>query len=100
MLAALNTKGITKIKAKKSRNHTELLYKFLKLPINIKKKKKFDYIKIKGKKKIKPFNYNIPSDISSSAFFVVLTALSENSKLNIKNVNINPTRVGIIKYLD
>ena len=27
MLAALNTPGITKIKAKKSRNHTELLFK-------------------------------------------------------------------------
>ena len=30
MLAALKTPGITKIKAKKSRNHTELLYKNLK----------------------------------------------------------------------
>ncbi len=28
-----------------------------------------------------------------------MTALSENSKLNIKNVNINPTRIGIIKIL-
>ena len=27
MLAAINTKGVTKIKAKKSRNHTELLFK-------------------------------------------------------------------------
>ena len=40
MLAALNTKGITKIKAKKSRNHTELLFKHLNLPIKINKKKK------------------------------------------------------------
>ena len=39
MLAALNTKGKTIIKAKKSRNHTELLYKYLKLPIKISKKK-------------------------------------------------------------
>ena len=62
-------------------------------------KKKYDFIEINGLKKIKPFNYRIPSDISSSAFFIVLTALSENSKLIIKNVNINPTRVGIIKIL-
>ena len=41
-------------------------------------------------------NYNIPSDISSSAFFIALTALSANSKLVIKNVNINPSRLGII----
>ena len=39
MLAALNTKGQTIIKAKKSRNHSELLFKYLKLPIKIKKKK-------------------------------------------------------------
>ena len=99
MLAALNTKGQTIIKAKKSRDHTELLFKYLKLPIKIIKKKKFDIIKIKGVKKIKPLNYKIPSDISSSAFFIVLTALSQNSKLSIKNVNINPSRIGAIKIL-
>ena len=99
MLAALNTNGVTKIKAKKSRNHTELLFKYLNLPIKINKKKNYDYIDIKGGKKIKPINYKIPSDISSSAFFIVLTALSKNSKINIKNVNINPTRTGILKIL-
>ena len=41
MLAALNTQGTTYIKARKSRNHTELLYKYLKIPIKVKKKKKF-----------------------------------------------------------
>ena len=97
MLAALNTEGKTYIKAKKSRNHTELLFKYLKLPIKVKKNKNFDLISIIGKKKIHSFNYKIPSDISSSAFFIVLTVLSENSKLVIKNVNINETRVGIFK---
>ena len=38
MLAALNTKGKTVIKAKKSRNHTEILFKQLKIPIKKKKK--------------------------------------------------------------
>jgi len=99
MLAALNTNGKTIIKAKKSRNHSELIFKHLKLPIKIKKTKNFDIIEIEGKKTIKPLNYNIPSDISSSAFFIVLTALSKNSKLKIKNININPTRIGILKIL-
>jgi len=40
MLAALNTKGETFIKAKKSRDHTEILFKHLNLPIKISKKKK------------------------------------------------------------
>ena len=99
MLAALNTKGETIIKAKKSRDHTELLFKYLKIPIKIKKKKNYDLIKIEGGKKIKPIIYKIPSDISSSAFFIVLTLLSKNSKLKIKNININPSRIGVIKIL-
>ena len=99
MLAALNTKGTTTIKAKASRNHTELFYKHLKIPIKITKKKNYDLIKVNGVKKIKKLNYKIPSDISSSAFFIVLTILSNNSKLLIKNVNINPSRTGILKIL-
>ena len=99
MFAALNTKGKTFIKARKSRDHSELLFKYLKIPIKIKKTKKFDFINILGKKEFKAFNYRIPADISSSAFFIVLTALSENSKLLIKNVNINPSRTGVIKIL-
>ncbi len=99
MLAALNSSGKTIIKAKKSRNHTELLFKYLKIPIKIKKTKKYDFINIKKPKKIKAFNYRIPGDISSSAFFIVLTTLTNDSKLLIKNVNINDTRIGVIIIL-
>ena len=99
MLAALNASGTTTIKAKKSRNHTELLFKYLKIPIKIKKTKKYDFINIKQPKKINAFDYKIPGDISSSAFFIVLTTLANDSKLLIKNVNINPSRMGVIKIL-
>ena len=100
MLAALKSDGLTNIKAKKSRNHTELLFKYLKIPIKVKTSdKRYDFIKIKGIKKIKPLNYKIPGDISSCSFFIVLTLLAKNSQLMIKNVNINPTRTGIIKIL-
>jgi 3-phosphoshikimate 1-carboxyvinyltransferase len=99
IFAGLKTEGKTFIKAKKSRNHTELLCKHLNLPIKIKKIKNYDLVEISKAKKIKPLNYKIPSDISSGAFFIVLTALSDNSKLLIKNVNINPSRIGIITIL-
>ena len=99
MLAALNSSGTTLIKAKKSRDHSELLFKYLKIPIRIKKTKKYDFIDIKQPEKIKSFNYQIPGDISSSAFFMVLTTLSKNSSLLIKNVNINPSRTGVIIIL-
>ena len=99
MLAALNSSGTTFIKAKKSRNHSELIFKYLKIPIKIKKTKEYDFIDIKQPKKIKAFNYKIPGDISSSAFFIVLTVLTTDSKLLIKNVNINSSRTGIILIL-
>ena len=99
MFAALNASGTTSIRAKKSRNHSELLFKYLKIPIKISKTKKYDFIDIKKPKKIKAFNYKMPGDISSAAFFMVLTTLANNSKLLIRNVNINPSRTGVIKIL-
>ena len=100
MLAALSAPGATKLKCKPSRNHTELLFKYLKIPIKLKRKNNFDYIEVEGKKNFKSFNIKIPGDISSSAFPIVLTLLSKNSKLIIKNVNVNPTRTGIISILN
>ena len=99
ILGGMKSDGTTFIKAKKSRNHTELLCKYLNLPISVKSKKNYDLIKVNKVKKIKAFNYKIPSDISSSAFFIVLATLSKNSKIVIKNVNINPSRIGIITIL-
>ncbi len=100
MLASLLTPGRLEIIAKKSRNHTEIMFQNLNIPIKIKKKSKYDFISISKPEKIKKININIPGDISSSAFFIVLTLLSENSKLLIKNININPSRIGIIKILN
>ncbi len=100
MLAALKSKGETKIVARKSRNHTEILFKHLKMPIKIITKKKIDVIKIKGQSEFKSFNYNIPSDISSASFFIVLTLLANKSNIILKNININESRKGIIKILN
>ena len=100
MIASLNSPGETVIKSIPSRDHTELMFKHcLNIPINIKKNKKFDIIKIKGQHNYKGFNYIVPGDISSASFFIVLTILSKNSKLLIHNVNINKSRSGIIEIL-
>ena len=85
----MRTEGTTYIKAKKSRNHTELLCKYLKLPVKVSNKKNYDLIEVRKINRINPVNYNIPSDLSSSSFFIVLTALAKNSRLLIKNVNIS-----------
>ena len=52
IFGGMRTNGTTIIKAKKSRNHTELLLSHLKLPLIVKSKKNFDEIKIKKIKKI------------------------------------------------
>ena len=100
MLAALNSPGQTIIKAKKSRDHTENIFKYLKIPIIIKRNKHNDEIKVKGQKPFKSFKYNVPSDPSSCAFFIVLTLLSKDCELKIKNVNINKSRIGYIEVLN
>ena len=100
MLAALQVLGKTIIKAKKSRDHTEILFIFLNLPIKIIKKKNYDIIEVTGGQNFSAFNYKIPSDISSAAFFIVLTLLAKKSKLLIKNININPSRIGVIEILN
>ena len=100
MLAALLAPGETKLICKSSRNHTELLFKHLKIPIKIKKIKNFEIIKVKGRQNFKAFNYNIPSDISSSAFFIVLTLLSKDSKLILEKVGVNKSRTGVIEILN
>jgi len=100
MLAALNSPGQTVIKAKKSRDHTENIFKYLGIPIIVKKNKHKDEIKVKGQKLFNSFKYKVPSDPSSCAFFIVLTLLSKNCELKIKNVNVNHSRIGYIKILN
>ncbi len=100
MLAALNSPGQTVIKAKKSRDHTENIFKYLGIPITLKKNKHHDEIKIEGQKAFKAFKYIIPSDPSSCAFFIVLTLLSKNCELKIKDVNVNQSRIGYIEVLN
>ncbi len=99
LLASMKTPGKTIIKSIPSRDHTEKLLKYLKLPIKTYKKKKLDLISYEGVKNYKGFDYKIPGDISSSSFFIVLTLLAKNSEILIKNVNVNKSRTGIIDIL-
>ena len=100
ILASLNTPGITKIKElKKSRDHTENMLKFIRAKIKIKKFKTYNLISIEGQRDFKAFDLSIPGDISSAAFFIVLTLLAKHSIIKINNINLNPTRTGIIIIL-
>tara|TARA_Y200000002_G_scaffold57852_1_gene43118 strand:- start:3526 stop:4851 length:1326 start_codon:yes stop_codon:yes gene_type:complete len=100
IFSALNTPGITEIISKRSRNHTELMLKYLNYPIKVIKKSGYEKIIVKGLNQFKSFEYEVPGDISSASFFIVLTLLSHNSKMIIEKVNINQSRIGIIAILN
>ena len=100
LLAALNTSGTTSVIEKKtSRNHTEIFLKKIGANIKVKKLKKGNLITLEGQKNLYGFKSNISSDPSSSAFFIALTLLTPGSKLLIKNVNCNSTRIGFVNVL-
>jgi 3-phosphoshikimate 1-carboxyvinyltransferase len=99
-LAALNTKGISTLEERfETRDHTEIMLKYLNANIKVKKSKNKKIISIFGKTPIDAKDISVPGDISSAAFMIVLSLISKNSKVTIKNVLLNPTRTGILDVL-
>lgn len=99
IFAGLNSYGDTNIiEQKKSRNHTENMLLNNHHTIKIKNVKE-RLINIYGKKYLKPININVPGDPSSAAFFTALTLLNQKSSIKIKNVGLNPTRIGFYHLL-
>ena len=101
ILAGLNAYGTTNIiEENKSRNHTENMLLKNTNVLQIKKNKKNkNHIKVCGKGYLDPLKININGDSSSAAFFTALTILNSKSSLKIKNVGLNPRRVGFYNLL-
>ena len=99
-LAALNTKGISSVEERfETRDHTEIMLKYLNANIKVKKSKNKKIISIFGKTPIDAKDISVPGDISSAAFMIILALISKNSTVTIKNVLLNPTRTGILDVL-
>jgi 3-phosphoshikimate 1-carboxyvinyltransferase len=99
-LAALNTKGISTLEERfETRDHTEIMLKYLNANIKVKKSKNKKIISIFGKTPIDAKDISVPGDISSAAFMIILALISKNSTVIIKNVLLNPTRTGILDVL-
>jgi len=82
-LAGLFAKGQTTVSgADMARKHTEIMIRNM---------------RVKGK--LVGQKINVPGDVSSAAFFVVLGLLHAAQGLRIKNVGFSPTRIGIIGAL-
>tara|TARA_B100000029_G_scaffold235653_1_gene232806 strand:- start:7474 stop:8778 length:1305 start_codon:yes stop_codon:yes gene_type:complete len=100
ILACLNTEGkSTIIENHVTRNHTEIMLQSFDANIDIKKNISSSKIIINGKNELKSKNIEVPSDLSSSAFFIVAALINTDSKIRLKNINLNPTRDGILKAL-
>ena len=97
LLAGLYAKGITSVtEPAVSRNHTELMLSAFGADITCAKKTStiIPGNELMGQKII------VPGDISSAAYFIAAGLLVPNSELLIRNVNINPTRAGILDVCD
>ncbi len=79
----------------KSRDHSERMLKAFGADIEI----DGNSVTINPAVKLNAQNITVPGDISSAAFFVAAALIVPGSKLTVKNVNINPTRDGLIEVL-
>ncbi len=100
MLSALNTNGTVKIKEfKTTRDHTENMLKSMGYNIKVREDQTYRFIEMRNSKDLKTINYKVPGDPSSAAFFITAACLKPGSKLLVKNILFNKTRIGFIKTL-
>ena len=96
ILAGLYADGETVIhEIEKSRDHTVLMLSAMGADLTV---DNLD-ITVKPTNDLTAVNVDVPGDISSAAFFLVLGAIMPNSQITVTNVGINPTRTGIIDVL-
>ena len=79
----------------KSRDHTELMLRKFGADLTTNK----TAVTINPAKELFACDIEVPSDISSAAFFMAAALLVPGSELILENVGINPTRDGIIRVL-
>ncbi len=93
----------SKIKSPTSRNHTELMLRYLGAEIEesfLEVEGGFvQEISVDGNSKLVAKNLIIPSDISSAAFFIVAASGLKNSSIVLENVGLNPSRTAILAVL-
>ncbi|MEP7037306.1 MAG: 3-phosphoshikimate 1-carboxyvinyltransferase [Acidobacteriota bacterium] len=110
LLAGLNADGLTTVESPKakiriptSRNHTELMLKFFGAKIEenfVEEGEEFIHrVSIDGNSKLTAKDFEVPSDVSSAAFFLVAGSVLNDSEVVLKNVGLNQTRTAIIEVL-
>lgn len=96
LLAGINCEGKTTFTEPYiSRNHTEIMLKFMGANISAKN----NSVSIE-KSQLEPRTIEICGDISSAAYFITAGLIVPNSKIILKNVGLNPTRTGILEVVE
>lgn len=96
LLAGLRADGMTVVFEKApSRNHTEEMIPLFGGKIDVEGNK----ISLPGNQTLEGTELSVPGDISSAAFFIVAGLIVPNSDIVLTNINLNPTRAGILKVI-
>jgi 3-phosphoshikimate 1-carboxyvinyltransferase len=99
LLAGLNAKGRTEvIEPEETRDHTERMLKWFGVPLE-RDVECSVAISIDGPRSFAARDVSVPGDISSAAFLIAAAALLPESKLEIENVGLNPTRTMFVSML-
>jgi 3-phosphoshikimate 1-carboxyvinyltransferase len=96
MLAGMYAQGETRVtEPAPTRDHTERMLAGFSYPV----KRDGSTVTISAEGRLTAMSIDVPSDISSAAFFLVGASIAEGSDLLLKHVGINPTRTGVIDIL-
>lgn len=96
LLAGLSAEGeTTVVEPEKSRDHTERMLALFGADIKV----SGNAVSVRSTNTLTGCRIDVPGDISSAAFFMVGAALTNDSELLLRDVGLNPTRVGIIDIL-
>ena len=55
---------------------------------------------VRPAERLEPGSITVPADISSAAFFIVAALLVDGSEVQLEEVNVNPTRTGLLTILE
>jgi 3-phosphoshikimate 1-carboxyvinyltransferase len=96
LLAGLYAEGTTSVREPApTRDHTERMLQGFGYPV----KREGDTVSVTSGGKLTACDIDVPSDISSAAFFMVGASVAEGADVVLKHVGINPTRTGVIDIL-
>ena len=96
LLAGLYAEGTTSVREPApTRDHTERMLQGFGYPV----KREGDTVSVTSGGKLTACDIDVPSDISSAAFFMVGASIAREADVVLKHVGINPTRTGVIDIL-